>query len=348
MFKKILHYPSQNLVKVIPLVLLVGFAVGYIFDTNFLKEFILPATFLMIYPTMIGFNISEAYNFSHGKVLLLSLAINFILIPAIAFTLGKLLLAAEPQLFAGLVLASLLPTSGMTISWTMIHKGNVPGAIKITAIGLILGSLLTPWYLLLMVGKMVTVNVLQTFITIAVVVFIPLLLGGVTYRLLLKKYTPKEFQERIKPLFPSASVWAMLFIIFSSISMKAKMILASPGSIVTALAVLILFYLLNFVLSTLVGRAVLKKPDSITLVYGTVMRNLSLALGLAVTTFGPQAGLIVTLAFILQVQGAAWYGKVAEKYHFFKEVKGTVKKYEAECNSLRDKCSAIEEALEKL
>jgi len=46
------------------------------------------------------------------------------------------------------------------------------------------------------------------------------------------------------------------------------------------------------------------------------MRNLSLALGLAVTTFGPKAAIIVTLAFILQVQGAAWYGKTAGKQNW--------------------------------
>lgn len=61
------------------------------------------------------------------------------------------------------------------------------------------------------------------------------------------------------------------------------------------------------------------RKDAITVVYGTVMRNLSLALGLAVTTFGPKAGLIVTLAFILQVQSAAWYGKISEKLGFFRE-----------------------------
>src|SRR5699024_12706622 len=53
--------------------------------------------------------------------------------------------------FAGLALSALLPTSGMTISWTVLQKGNVGAAVKLTVFGLILGSLLTPWYLLAMV-----------------------------------------------------------------------------------------------------------------------------------------------------------------------------------------------------
>jgi hypothetical protein len=44
------------------------------------------------------------------------------------------------------------------------------------------------------------------------------------------------------------------------------------------------------------------------------MRNLSIALGIAVASFGPETALIITLAFIIQVQGAAWYGKLAAKH----------------------------------
>ncbi len=61
------------------------------------------------------------------------------------------------------------------------------------------------------------------------------------------------------------------------------------------------------------------KPDGIALVYGTVMRNLSISLGIALAVFGVKAGLIVTLAFIIQAQAAAWYGKIAEKYGFFRD-----------------------------
>ena len=42
--------------------------------------------------------------------------------------------------------------------------------IKITVFGLIIGSLLTPWYLLIMVGKYVDVNILETIQTIAFII----------------------------------------------------------------------------------------------------------------------------------------------------------------------------------
>lgn len=57
--------------------------------------------------------------------------------------------------------------------------------------------------------------------------------------------------------------------------------------------------------------------QAIALVYGTVMRNLSIALAIAITVFGPGEGaeiaLIVAMGYIIQVQSAAWYVKLTDK-----------------------------------
>lgn len=45
------------------------------------------------------------------------------------------------------------------------------------------------------------------------------------------------------------------------------------------------------------------------------MRNLSIALAIAINAFGPQgssAALVVAMAYIIQVQSAAWYVKFAD------------------------------------
>lgn len=321
MVKRIFLYPSNNLLVVIPTVLVAGFVTGYAFDLSGLKSFILPTTFLMIYPTMIGFQLKEAFSLTYGKVILWSILLNFALIPLLAYGLGAGFLKQHPHMFAGLAIASLLPTSGMTISWTMLSKGNVGAAVKMTVVGLLTGSFLAPWYLLAMVGKYVPIDVLHIFKIIATVVIAPLVLGHFTYQGLMKRYSPKEFKERIKPYLPAASVWAMLFVIFASTGMRAKMMLTQPQLLVTALAVLIVFYFNNFLLSTLIGRWLFSRNDALALVYGTVMRNLSISLGIAVSAFGAEAALVVTLAFIIQVQGAAWYTKVADQFRFFPDSK---------------------------
>ena len=314
MLKKLFYYPSKNLTIAIPIVLVIGFLTGLRFDMRFMKDYILFLTFLMIYPTMIGFKLKEAVDLSHMKPVTYSLVLNFILIPLIAFVIGSITLKSDPELFVGLVMISLFPTSGMTISWTMISKGNVAAAIKITALSLILGSFLAPWYLLLMVGQLVTVDVLATFFTIIQVVILPLILGNITYKLILKKYTAETFNKKIKPVFPAASIWSMLAIVFISVSMKSESIVSNPGILLKIALFLVGFYLLNFLISTVVSKKALGNFDGYALVYGTVMRNLSIALGIAASSFGPNTALVVTIAFILQVQGAAWYGKLSSKY----------------------------------
>ena len=81
-------------------------------------------------------------------------------------------------------------------------------------------------------------------------------------------------------------------------------------------APIVIIYALNFAVSTWVGRRLLPRGDAIALVYGTVMRNLSIALALAINAFGPQgadAALVVAMAYIVQVQAAAWYVRFTDR-----------------------------------
>lgn len=79
----------------------------------------------MIFPTMIGFQPKFLIKLSYGKLTIVALALNFLLIPLIVLIIGKSLLTGNPQLFAGLAISALLPTSNMTIAFTMLARGNV-------------------------------------------------------------------------------------------------------------------------------------------------------------------------------------------------------------------------------
>jgi len=59
LFKEILLFPSRNLIYVIPATVLFGLVWGYFNDTSSFKTLILPIVVLMVYPSMIGFNLSE-------------------------------------------------------------------------------------------------------------------------------------------------------------------------------------------------------------------------------------------------------------------------------------------------
>jgi predicted Na+-dependent transporter len=92
--------------------------------------------------------------------------------------------------------------------------------------------------------------------------------------------------------------------------------MGAPQMLLQILMPLALIYALNYGLSTVLGRMLLPRGEAIALVYGTVMRNLSIALAVAINAFGAQgtdAALVVALAYIIQVQSAAWYVKFTSR-----------------------------------
>jgi arsenite transporter len=313
---KILAGLNRNLIIAIPAMMLAGFAFGIMADPAFLKVLILPFTFLMVYPMMVTLKLRQLLEGFDGKAQLLAQSINFAVIPFVAFGLGKLFFAEQPFMALGLLLAALVPTSGMTISWTGFAKGNLAAAVKMTVVGLILGSLATPFYIQALMGAQIRVDLLAVFQQIGLVIFLPMAAGYGTQRALVRRYGQEAFQKRLSPRFPGLSTAGVLGIVFIAIGLQAGTISSRPDQLLLILVPLLILYGFNYLLSTLVGKSMLPRGDAIALVYGTVMRNLSIALAVAITVFGEagaEAALVIALAYIVQVQSAAWYVKLTSR-----------------------------------
>ena len=313
---KLLGILNRNLVIAIPLMMLAGFVCGLLAETAWLKHLIIPFTFLMVYPMMVTLKVRKVLEGGDGRAQFLAQLINFGLIPFFAFALGRLFFPQSPFLALGLLLAALVPTSGMTISWTGFAGGNLAAAVKMTVVGLIIGSLATPFYVQALLGAQVEMNLASVFTQIILIVFLPMLFGFFTQQLLIRQYGQKSFQENLAPRFPALSTIGVLGIVFIALALKARGIAAAPEMLLKILLPLLLLYLFNYLLSTLTGRALLPREDAIALVYGTVMRNLSIALAVAINAFGSagsDAALVIALAYIVQVKSAAWYVKLTER-----------------------------------
>lgn len=309
---------NQNLVTAIPVMMLLGFGYGTLCDPAFLKNLIVPLTFLMVYPMMVTLNVRRVFSGGDGRAQLLSQLINFGVIPFLAYGVGRLFFQDQPYMALGLLLAGLVPTSGMTISWTGFAGGNTAAAVKMTVIGLTLGSIATPFYVKFLLGAAIRVDLLAVVQQILVIVFLPMALGFATQQALVRRYGQQTFQTRMAPRFPGLSTLGVLGIVFVAMSLKARAIAGAPDLLLAILAPLALVYTANYLLSTFLGRLLLTRDDAIAMVYGTVMRNLSIALAIAINAFGPQgstAALVVAMAYIIQVQSAAWYVKFTDRIY---------------------------------
>lgn len=306
---------NKHLTVAIPMMMLTGFITGYKIDATGLKQLILPFTFLMVYPMMVNLKIRKILERGDFKAQIVAQTINFAIIPFVAYAIGLLFFSDHPYLALGLLLAGLVPTSGMTISWTGFAGGNLEAAIKMTVIGLILGSILTPFYLQGLLGATIELKLFGIFKQIILIVFLPMLAGWVTQRLCIHRYGQNTFQSVIGPRFPPLSTIGVLGIVFIAMALKARSIAAQPDLLFAIIVPLVLLYSFNYLFSSIIGKIALNGGDATALVYGTVMRNLSIALAIAINAFGtagPDAALVIAVAYIIQVQSAAWFVKLAK------------------------------------
>ena len=307
---------QKRLVWAVPLAMALGVLWGALLPSLWLSSLVIPLTFLMVFPMLVDLRLPLLFSGRNNRVQLTAQAINFLVIPFVALLIGRWFFPAEPLLVLGLLLAALLPTSGMTISWTGFAKGNLEAAVQMTVVGLVLGSLATPLYTQWLLGAAVEVPIPQVFRQILLIVFLPMLLAQITRIVLIARRGRDHYQNVLKPLFPPLSTLGVLGIVFVAMALKARLILAEPFLLVRMLIPLLLLYGFNFLLSTVVAKRFFSRGDGIALVYGTVMRNLSIALALAMTAFGSKGSeiaLVIALAYIVQVQAAAWYVKASDR-----------------------------------
>lgn len=313
---KLLGKITKNLIIVIPGMMIAGFLFGIFFNALFLKSMIIPFTFLMVYPMMVNLNIKKVFEGGDLKAQVLTQIINFGIIPFLAYGIGLIFFKDQPYMALGFLLAGLVPTSGMTISWTGFARGNLEAAVKMTVIGLTLGSIATPFYVKFLMGRTIEIDFFKVLQQIVMIVFLPMAAGFITRQGLVKKYGQKEFKLSIGPKFPAISTLGVIGIVFIAMALKAKGIAASPGMLLNILVPLVIIYAFNFILSSVAGRYLLPRGDAIAMVYGSVMRNLSIALAIAINAFGKEgtdAALVVAIAYIIQVQSAAWYVKFTDR-----------------------------------
>lgn len=312
----VLKFVSKHLTPLIFTVMILGLANSYFFGgIPFNIAICATASFLMIYPMFINLKIGDVVEIkNYKKAIGISLLLNFILSPLYAYLLGKVFLADQPYMALGLILISLIPTSGMTATWTELAKGNLKVALSIIATSLIVVIIGLPFMLPLFAGNKLQAGPLFILMRIMFVIAIPLVLGDLTRRMIIKKKGQPYYKSK-KPVFSGLSSTGLLFVLFLIMSLNTnQMILTNPLLVIKGIVPLLIYYVLMFGSSTILTRK-LEKPVGIAVVYGTSVRYLALALGIAVPLLGTgnessMVVFLVALAFFVQVPFSSLYSKI--------------------------------------
>ncbi len=301
---------KNNMVMAIIIGMLVGLGIGQLIDTTPLRSMVSVVAFLMVYPMMVTLDFSSLLQKGNMKLQVVTQIINFLVLPFMAYVFGLVFFPDMIYFRLAILLIALLPTSGMTVSWTVMSGGNVKEAIRMIVIGLLLGGVLAPFYISLYIGPTIAIPFMDVFRQIAIIVFIPMVLGFATQRILKRRYGAEKFHEHIKPVFPMVSTLFVVVLITFVMSLRSMMLFNNPAMIPRIIIPIVLGYAMMIVGIHFVGKWLFSYADRVALVNGTVIRSLSLSLAIALSVFGdmgPEVALVIAIAFIVQVQLAAWY-----------------------------------------
>ena len=214
--------------------------------------------------------------FSRPKDIIIGCTAQFLIMPLLAFALGRLF-GLSNELLVGVILVGTCPGGTSSNVITYLSKGDVALSVGMTSVNTLLAPLLTPALTYLFLRRSVDVDVKAMFISIIQVVIIPIGLG-----ILINKLLPR-FSEKAKDIMPSVSVTAICLIVAAVVSHNSEKILTTGALI---FAVVILHNLLGYACGYLIGlifRMDMPRKKAVAVEIG--MQNSGLATTLAGSAF---------------------------------------------------------------
>ena len=217
-----------------------------------------------------------AVVFSRPRDVLIGCTAQFVVMPLLAFALGKFFGLGD-ELLVGVVLVGTCPGGTSSNVITYLSKGDTALSVGMTSINTMLAPFLTPALTWLYLRTYVSVDLKAMFLSIIQVVVVPIGLGLLINRLFGKQ------TRKITDVLPLISVTAICLIVAAVVSHNSEKIL-STGLVI--FAVVILHNLLGYLCGYLVGilfRMDLPRKKAVAIEIG--MQNSGLATTLAGSAF---------------------------------------------------------------
>ena len=210
------------------------------------------------------------------KLIIKSLAANFILMPVLTFIILQLI-PLEQGLAIGLVLMAAGAGSPFMLKMVQLMKANMKFAVGLMLILSTVTLIYMPLVLSLLLPG-VSVNPLSIAVSLLVLIFLPLIVGTVL------KYKFGGIAEKIQPIFNQISniFIVLVVVLYLGLNYQDFITVFGTGALIASL----LFVLAAFSIGYLLGGP--SKKTKPVLGMGTAIRNSSAAFVVAVTNFSSE------------------------------------------------------------
>ncbi|WP_328315540.1 ACR3 family arsenite efflux transporter [Streptomyces sp. NBC_00388] len=257
---------------------------------------------VMMYPVLAKVRYDRLDTVTRDKRLLIpSLVINWIIGPAVMFTLAWTFLPDLPEYRTGLIIVGLARCIAMVIIWNDLACGDREAAAVLVALNsvfqVIAFSLLGWFYLSVLPGWLgldqtaLDISVWEIARSVLIFLGIPLAAGFLTRKLGEKTKGRAWYEAELVPRVGPFALYGLLFTIVVLFALQGDAITSQPWDVVRIALPLLVYFAVMWAGSMALGKAVgLDYPRATTLAFTAAGNNFELAIAVAIATFGATSG----------------------------------------------------------
>ena len=257
---------------------------------------------VMMYPVLAKVRYRQLDRVTGDRRLLVSsLLLNWLVGPALMFTLAWLTLPDLPTYRTGLIIVGLARCIAMVLIWNDLSCGDREAAAVLVALNslfqIVAFGLLGWFYLQVLPGWLGLDRVRAGFsvgtIVVSVLVFlgIPLLAGFLTRTIGERRKGTDWYENRFLPRIGPVALYGLLFTIVVLFALQGHTITSRPWDVVRIAVPLLIYFMVMFGGSFALGaRLRLGYAKTATLAFTAAGNNFELAIAVAIGVFGVTSG----------------------------------------------------------